>query len=505
MATKRDVSKEQNERHKRVLKVLLKKEENKFCADCHARGPTWASTNLGVFVCLTCSGVHRSLGVHISVVRSTNLDTWLPDQVAFIQRMDNVKANGYWEASLPSDFRRPRDSEQHKLERFIQDKYQAQSFRDRDMPPPTIQNYKDHPLTAADTYQAAPSPVPARPAAAAAIAAPGRSAAPAVAKPEPPVQMLADLLSLDEGPPPPSAPSPAPAAAAPPATAQSNSEWADFGGGGDADPFASPAQEGPATPTPPASAPAQAASPAGPFASVSQPEQPAPAVAAAAQPDSDPFAALAAAPNGAPEPAASTAKQAPPSKMTNDDIMKLFDAAPPAQGALGQPPAGYGGYLPQQQHQYGMHNGNGFQPQPQQPQYAMPNSTGGYPSQPQQPYGVPNSNGYPTQPQQQYGMPNGNGYPSPQHGGMMSGQMPPQQQAYMMQQQLQQAGYGMQPQYTQQQQQYGAGAGGYIPQQQPGYGMPPGAQWGQPPSAQSPASQHHDASRQQFADFASFH
>lgn len=120
MATKRDVSKEQNERHKRVLKVLLKKEENKFCADCHARGPTWASTNLGVFVCLTCSGVHRSLGVHISVVRSTNLDTWLPDQVAFIQRMDNVKANGYWEASLPSDFRRPRDSEQHKLERFIQ-------------------------------------------------------------------------------------------------------------------------------------------------------------------------------------------------------------------------------------------------------------------------------------------------------------------------------------------------------------------------------------------------
>ena len=92
MASKRDVSKEQNEKFKRILKGLLKKDENRNCADCGSRGPTWASTNLGVFVCLTCSGIHRSLGVHISVVRSTNLDTWLPEQVAFISRMDNVKA-----------------------------------------------------------------------------------------------------------------------------------------------------------------------------------------------------------------------------------------------------------------------------------------------------------------------------------------------------------------------------------------------------------------------------
>jgi len=92
MASKRDVSKEQNERHKRILRTLLKKDENRCCADCHARGPTWASVNLGVFLCLQCSGIHRSLGVHVSVVRSTNLDTWLPEQVAFLQRMDNQKA-----------------------------------------------------------------------------------------------------------------------------------------------------------------------------------------------------------------------------------------------------------------------------------------------------------------------------------------------------------------------------------------------------------------------------
>lgn len=49
---------------------------------CVCAGPRWASINLGVFICIACSGIHRSLGVHLTFVRSVNLDSWTAEQVA---------------------------------------------------------------------------------------------------------------------------------------------------------------------------------------------------------------------------------------------------------------------------------------------------------------------------------------------------------------------------------------------------------------------------------------
>ncbi|PKA45705.1 putative ADP-ribosylation factor GTPase-activating protein AGD5 [Apostasia shenzhenica] len=118
MNGKAAVSKDLNAKHKKILEALLKLPENRECADCKAKAPRWASVNLGIFICMQCSGVHRSLGVHISKVRSATLDTWLPEQVAFIQSMGNEKSNNYWEAELLPNYDRV------GIENFIRAKYE---------------------------------------------------------------------------------------------------------------------------------------------------------------------------------------------------------------------------------------------------------------------------------------------------------------------------------------------------------------------------------------------
>jgi hypothetical protein len=47
--------------------------------------PSWASINLGILLCIECSGVHRKLGSHISRVRSLDLDEWPPGH--FVNRL----------------------------------------------------------------------------------------------------------------------------------------------------------------------------------------------------------------------------------------------------------------------------------------------------------------------------------------------------------------------------------------------------------------------------------
>ena len=99
-------------------------------------GPRWASWNLGIFLCIRCAGIHRNLGVHISKVKSVNLDSWTPEQIGYLQQMGNSKARAVYEANLPDDFRRPQTDS--SLEAFIRSKYEQKKYIAKEWaPPPT--------------------------------------------------------------------------------------------------------------------------------------------------------------------------------------------------------------------------------------------------------------------------------------------------------------------------------------------------------------------------------
>ncbi|PCH33158.1 ArfGap-domain-containing protein [Wolfiporia cocos MD-104 SS10] len=145
------------ERHAKILRELLKRPENKVCADCKRNDPRWASWNIGVFLCIRCSGIHRSMGTHISRVKSVDLDVWTPEQMASIQKWGNRLANLYWEAHLkpghiPSD---------HKMESFIRSKYESRRWA-KEGPPPSDPSTLDSQVPQTPASSAQPT-APAQP------------------------------------------------------------------------------------------------------------------------------------------------------------------------------------------------------------------------------------------------------------------------------------------------------------------------------------------------------
>jgi stromal membrane-associated protein len=129
----RRINKNSPEGLKKRLDVLLKAPENQICADCFMKQPRWASSKLGVFMCIDCSGIHRNLGTHISFVRSVNLDSWTVEQVEMMEAWGNERARAYYEAEVPPSYNRPREGAGvREVQKWIRDKYEFKRFIPQD-------------------------------------------------------------------------------------------------------------------------------------------------------------------------------------------------------------------------------------------------------------------------------------------------------------------------------------------------------------------------------------
>ncbi|XP_052896542.1 ARF GTPase-activating protein Git [Anopheles moucheti] len=101
------------------------------CGDCGSADPSWASINRGILLCADCCSIHRSLGRHISQVKSLRQGSWQPSVLNFVNQLNAHGANSVWEhllldSAAPKNLKRkptPKDAVHPTKADFIRAKH----------------------------------------------------------------------------------------------------------------------------------------------------------------------------------------------------------------------------------------------------------------------------------------------------------------------------------------------------------------------------------------------
>ncbi|NXV79687.1 ASAP1 protein, partial [Atlantisia rogersi] len=122
----------QEELTRAIIKEVRGMPGNRECCDCSAPDPAWLSVNLGILICIECSGIHREMGVHLSRIQSLSLDKLATSELLLARNISNSGFNNIMEANLPSFSLKPTvHSDMAFRKNFIISKYVKKKYAKR--------------------------------------------------------------------------------------------------------------------------------------------------------------------------------------------------------------------------------------------------------------------------------------------------------------------------------------------------------------------------------------
>ncbi|KAL3686664.1 hypothetical protein R1sor_009238 [Riccia sorocarpa] len=111
----------EDEKNERSIRALLKLSENRKCINCGSLGPQYVCTNFSIFVCTSCSGLHREFTHR---VKSVSMAKFTAEEVKSLQAGGNERGREVFFKDF--DFSRnplPDSSNPDKLRDFIKAVY----------------------------------------------------------------------------------------------------------------------------------------------------------------------------------------------------------------------------------------------------------------------------------------------------------------------------------------------------------------------------------------------
>ena len=114
-------------KNQNLIKILI---ENNICSDCGAKNPKWLNINWMNLLCVDCSGIHRSLGVQISKIKSLELDNINSDYLDILFLLKQSEINNILEEKLNDngDLKPKFNDSKERKEKFIINKYKNKKY-----------------------------------------------------------------------------------------------------------------------------------------------------------------------------------------------------------------------------------------------------------------------------------------------------------------------------------------------------------------------------------------